>query len=435
MKIHLILRLTNNSVPNFPQIPHWESFILDKDRTVGQFGSSLDSVFSTYKLPIWITSEYLPANGHQFNEDERAIGLNRIYRVILRKRTTIPEGLIERIRLNPEVKWVRPGFIASTPLPIYSKATSTLSPSTWPQDMIYLPYAHAQTKGRQDIIVAILDTGVDLNHPELANKFDARKDVVDFKGLDTSSFIGDVLQADNDPEDEVGHGTHIAGILGAKGKRIAKGVCLDCKFMAVRVLATLSQQGKRVGAGLVDNINVGIKWAVDHGADVINMSLGIRHERGGLPHEDVIAYAQRKGVSIVAAAGNDGTNNKYYPGALPGVMAVGAVDYQGQVAPFSSYGARISFLAPGTAILSSYREGGYAASSGTSQAAPFVTGAVALLKSLALNSGHKLSDHQVQYILRQTADRLDQRIHNPKSGYGVINLADAFKLLNYELRI
>jgi thermitase len=236
--------------------------------------------------------------------------------------------------------------------------------SDWPGALIHLPYAHAFTKGREDIQVAILDTGVDLDHPEVAGRFVARKDVVDFEGLDTSSFIGDLLQADDDPEDEVGHGTHIAGIIGGRGQRIPEGVCSGCRLMAVRVLATMTQNGRRFGAGLIDNINLGIKWAVDNGADVINMSLGVRHEHGGLPHADVIQYALRKGVSVIAAAGNDGTNNKYYPGALPGVLAIGAVDHDGQVAPFSSYGARISFLAPGTEILSSYRDGGYAASSG-----------------------------------------------------------------------
>src|SRR3712207_9142629 len=94
--------------------------------------------------------------------------------------------------------------------------------------------------------------------------------------------------------------------------------------MAVRVLASLRSGDAVQGAGIVDNINVAIKWVVDRGVDVINMSLGIRHTGGGLPHEDVIRYALDRGVSVVAASGNDGTDPKYYPGALPGVVAVGA---------------------------------------------------------------------------------------------------------------
>jgi len=431
MKSHLVLRLAN-PIPA-PNIPHWEPFILNKANEVGEFGNSLDAVFREYGLPIWITAEYRPASEDGFNAEEIESGLNRTYRVILRQDTTFPPGLVDQIRLHPAVDWVRRGAIAQAVLPVYSEMASTSALSDWPGALIHLPYAHAITKGRADIKVAILDTGVDLDHPEVVGRFVARKDVVDFEGLDTSSFIGDLLQADDDPEDEVGHGTHIAGIIGARGNRIAEGVCSGCRLMAVRVLATMTQNGRRFGAGLIDNINLGIKWAVDNGADVINMSLGVRHEHGGLPHADVIQYALRKGVSVIAAAGNDGTNNKYYPGALPGVLAIGAVDRDGHVAPFSSYGARISFLAPGTGILSSYRDGGYAASSGTSQAAPFVSGAVALLQSLALEHGRRLLSHQIKYLLQQTSERIDRRRHHPKGGYGIINLADAFRLLNYEL--
>jgi subtilisin family serine protease len=188
-----------------------------------------------------------------------------------------------------------------------------------------------------------------------------------------------------------------------------------------------------MGAGLVDNINVGIKWAVDRGADVVNMSLGIRHEHGGLPHAEVIDYALRRGTTVVAAAGNDGTDSKYYPGALPGVIAVGAADRSGGVAPFSSFGAGIALLAPGTQILSSFRGGGYAASSGTSQAAPFVSGAVALLKSIARDRSRGLDDGQVKDVLTRTSDSIDRRRYDRRGGHGVLNLADAVRLLHHRL--
>jgi subtilisin family serine protease len=302
--------------------------------------------------------------------------------------------------------------------------------STDPGDMIYLPYAKEWTKGVKDIRIAVLDTGANFNHPELENKIVLRKNFVDLQGLDTSSFIGDVLNINALPEDQVGHGTHVSGILAAKGLKMNEGVCPSCSLMIVRVLAAMKSGNRIVGAGIIDNINNGIKWAVDNGADVINMSLGIKHSGGGLPHEDVVKYALSKNVTIVAASGNDGTGEKYYPGALDDVFAVGAVDNTGQVTGFTSYGASITVVAPGSNIYSSYLNNGYALSSGTSQASPFVSGSVALLKSYAYEKGKKLTHEEINYILRNTSDRLTSKVRDQRAGYGLLNLADSFKLLN-----
>ncbi len=214
---------------------------------------------------------------------------------------------------------------------------------------------------------------------------------------------------------------------------MAMGVVPNCTLIPVRVLGAMRDGSDVVGAGLIDNINTGIKWAVDQGADLINMSLGIRHGGGGLPHAEVIDYALRKGVTVVAASGNDGTQASYYPGALPGVIAVGAVDQDDQMAPFSTYGQQVSFVAPGTDIYSSYKAQGYAFASGTSQAAPFVTGSIALLKSFAVANRKTLTDGQVTYLLKRTADRPDHRLRTDRWGYGRINLLDAVRLLNYKL--
>jgi thermitase len=275
----------------------------------------------------------------------------------------------------------------------------------------------------------VLDTGVNLEHPELRGKIAAKADFVNLEGLDTSSFVGDFLGADDDPEDELGHGTHVAGIVAGEGVAMDPGIVPECRIMAVRVLATLQAGDRKQGAGIVDNINPAIKWAVDNGAQVINMSLGIRHTGGGLPHEDVIRYALGHGVCVVAASGNDGTDTKYYPGALPGVIAVGAVGDDGRVASFTSYGAQITVVAPGVNILSSFARGRYALASGTSQASPCVAGAVALLVSLARQRGHRLGVEDVLRILRETSDKPDTRLRTVHAGYGVVNMTDAVKWL------
>jgi subtilisin family serine protease len=148
----------------------------------------------------------------------------------------------------------------------------------------------------------------------------------------------------------------------------------------------------------------------------------------------VIDYAKRKGVTVIAAAGNDGQEALYYPGALPHVIAVGAVDERDDVAPFSTYGRQVSFVAPGTNIYSTFLGNEYAHSSGTSHATPFVTGGVALLKSFAKTKhGVNLSDSQIKHVLKHSADRVDAAFKHPKAGFGRINLLDAVKLLESKL--
>ncbi len=434
MKPHLVIKL-KRPLPGFDALPHWQQFITDKSSARESTGTGVDAVMAKHATPFWVTLEYPPAQGAAFNQDERDLGFDRIYRLILQKNTELPSSLIDSIRLLPEVEFARSNDISRSPLPRFNEQQRFRGLSSWASEMIRLPEAHIHTKGDPGVVVAVLDTGIDPDHPELVGRVNGTADFVHLTGLDTTAFIGDVLNADKDAEDEVGHGTHVAGIIKAHGKKIPEGVCPNCSLLAVRVLATMKDGDERVGAGLVDNINVGIKWAVDQGADIINMSLGIRHEHGGLPHEEVIDYALRKGVTIVAASGNDGSDNKYYPGALPGVIAVGACGRDGRVAHFTSYGAHVSFLAPGTDILSAYREGNYVASSGTSQATPYVTGAIALLKSLAKKAGRRLADKDIKYILKNSADRNGRRWHDSRSGYGVINLADAFRLLKHSFSL
>ena len=290
------------------------------------------------------------------------------------------------------------------------------------------------TRGADAVVIAVLDTGIDPTHREYADRLEPGFDFVDIiDGAD--DFIGDRVGADTDPTDpKVGHGSHVTGILTATGTRMAAGVAPACRVLPVRVLGSLRQDDRFIGAGLVDNINSGIKWAVDHGAVVINMSLGIRREGGGLPHVDVIRYAQRKGVTVVAAAGNDGADTLYYPGALPGVLAVGAVGRDDEVAPYSTWGAQVDLVAPGTEIWSSWLDGGYAFATGTSQATPFVSGAAALCQSLAREAGRRLSVAEVTSILTATADRRDRAFKTTRAGHGRLNVRDALALTSHRLR-
>jgi thermitase len=431
MKTHLVLKLREQH-PEDADIPHWLELIDDRSQSRETIHPDLDRLLGGAGINFWTTSEYDTADT-DWDKDEVRSGLNRTYRLILQDDYDLPPELVEKIKLLPFVEDARRMQIGQVRLPevAVSSAASIAAPSA--SDLIHLPYAKAVTKGTPEINIAVLDTGVDVGHRELAGKIGKCFDWVDLEGIDTTDFVGRTKGLDAAIDDEVGHGTHVAGILVAKGLRMDEGVCPDCRIMAVRVLATMRSGDRLVGAGIVDNINNGIKWAVDNGADIINMSLGIKHSGGGLPHADVIRYAQSKGVTVVAASGNDGTAERYYPGALPGVIAVGAVDNSGAVTSFTSYGANIMVVAPGVDVYSSFAHNTYAFASGTSQASPFVAGAIALMKSLARERGAALNLHDVVDILKNTSDKPNSRLRTEHAGYGLINLADAFKLLDHAL--
>ena len=432
MKPHFIIKLKNAIVP---RPPSWEEILKNTSLSSPvSITNNIDHLLNSISLSVIVTSEYNFKLGNRWSADELVSGLDRIYRIILKDSFEIPEHLMERLSNLPEVEYARPGHIGYTKLPAHYAALSQTSRLEKGHELIHLKEAQFYSKGNAAIKIAVLDTGIDMQHPEIEHAIVQGKDFVNIiEGA--KEFIGDFLDFDDSPDDEVGHGSHVAGILVSAGKKMPLGIVPDCKIMPVRVLGAMKNGEEIVGAGLIDNINTGIKWAVDNGANIINMSLGIKREGGGLPHEEVINYALQKGVTVVAASGNDGTSDKYYPGALKGVVAVGAVNEKDEIAEFSTFGAHVSFVAPGTNIYSSYKMHEYAFSSGTSQASPFVTGGVALLKSYAHENGKDLDDGQIKYILKNTADKPDGHLRNDKWGYGRINLIDAIKLLNYKLNI
>lgn len=428
MKPHVIIKL-KTTLPE--PLPFWGTAIQEGIRLQQSILPVIDAVFNKYHIDFEAASEFKPAS-NSWNATEIEAGLDRIYRLILKENRDIPTQLIAELQTLSPIESVRSGRIESVELPPNAFHQSMSIARKYRKNGIYLSEAHLFSKGNPAVKIAILDTGFETEHPELSHAMLPGKDFVDILN-GAGKFIGDFLGLDEEPEDEVGHGTHVAGIIAGKGKQMPIGVVPDCKIIPVKVLGALKRGNSTVGAGLVDNINNGIKWAVDQGADIINMSLGIKHAGGGLPHEEVIQYAHQKGVIVVAASGNDGRRDKYYPGALPGVIAVGASDDNGQIAPFSTYGGHVSLIAPGMNIYSSFLKGQYAVSSGTSQAAPFVAGGIGLLKSYALSRGKNLNERQIKYLLKHTSDKIGSDFKDEKAGFGKLNLLDALKLMKYKL--
>jgi subtilisin family serine protease len=431
MRPHLKVTLRTVAAPAEVSFPYWEDIIRSKRGARERLHPAVDAALDRHRVPVWVTTEYRP-QGSEWSEDEIGSGLNRIFRLVLQERSEIPAELIADLRRIPGVERVEAGTVAAADLPDARAAALSRTTDQESRDAILLPEAHLLSRGAPDVVVAVLDTGVSLSHPELR---DAVLPGFDFVNIlsGAEEFIGDRLDADPVPEDEAGHGSHVAGILAGRGLAMPPGVAPRARVLPVRVLGTMEKDGRRFGAGVIENINNGVKWAVDRGADVINMSLGVRHSGGGLPHEEVVAYARRKGVSIVAASGNDGKPNLYYPGALPGVITVGAVDGEGRVAPFSTYHRRVTVVAPGTDIYSSFLGDRYAFASGTSQASPFVAGVVALMKSMARERRRRLTEAQVLDVLRATSDRVGRELRDLKGGYGRVNARDALRYLEDRL--
>lgn len=222
---------------------------------------------------------------------------------------------------------------------------------------IRAPAGWARNTGAVWVTIAILDTGVDLAHPDLFVRI--------LPGYD---FVNN----DNDPQDDHGHGTHVAAIAAAStnnGEGVA-GVNWGANILPVKVLNSSA-------TGTYANVAAGIVWAVDHGAQVINLSLG-----GPAPSfvlNDAVNYAYQRGVILVASTGNAGAPSVLYPAAYDPVIAVGATDSGNNLAGFSNYGAEVDVVAPGANIYSAFPGGGYGYRSGTSMAAPHVSGLAALL--------------------------------------------------------
>jgi thermitase len=251
------------------------------------------------------------------------------------------------------------------------------------------PFAWAQTTGSAATRVAVLDTGIDLDHPDLA------------PSVVTSANFTDSPTAD----DRHGHGTHVAGVAAATGdnEEGVAGVAFNASLMNVKVLADS-------GAGSCATTAEGLVWAVDHRADVANLSLGGATSCSA--QEAAIGYAVARGVLVTAAAGNGGGDAPLFPAAHPGVLAVAATDRSDLRAGFSNHGPWVDLAAPGVGILSTlpnhpsrYAVRDYGYMSGTSQAAPMVAGAAALLWSTVADAnGDGRTGDDVRRRLEDFAD-------------------------------
>ena len=351
-----------------------------------------------------------------------------VYKIQIQNNLTVEETLYA-LRRNPDVEYAEPNYIAyatETPNdPLFDLQYALYNPGSGPPGSpqeetadIKATSAWEETRGDENIIIAVIDSGVDLDHPDLDDK------------IYSSGY--DFINLDSDATDDHGHGTHVAGIAAAEthnNEGIA-GVAWNCTILPVKVLNDLGEGGY---SEMID----GIIWAADNGADVINLSLG-----GSFPStslENALEYAYDMDIVIVAAAGNDG-GAVLYPAAYDAYcLAVAATNDSDERVDFSNsaglwesnIGPEIDVAAPGLEIVSTvptwyFGPGSfpYGIGSGTSQASPHVAGLAALIKSIKPN----LTAAQIMNVIRYSADDVNFVNNLGKDnyiGYGRINMDKA----------
>ena len=329
-----------------------------------------------------------------------------------------------RLARDPAVVSVEPdatGRVQFTPNDPLYLTDPIFGLGQWGIRITHVDQAWDIVRGSPSVVVAVIDTGVDANHPDLAGVLLPGMTVL--TSPDPTCVPGSTI-------DDNGHGTHVAGLIGANGNNgigIA-GVAFGVKILPIKALDCQ-------GAGLLSDVAASIIWATDHGVRIINISLGSDAAQATL--EDAIRYAVAHNVFVVTAAGNCGVistrcgvvNEPQYPGAYPESFAVAATDSSDLRASFSNVDSYVALAAPGSRIWSttptypttiSRNTPGtqsYAAFSGTSQASPFVAGVAALL----LSQNATLSAAQLADRLRSTADTLGLAVPNSTFGSGRVN--------------
>jgi cell wall-associated protease len=306
------------------------------------------------------------------------------------------EETLKKISNENDVEEVQPDLLAEPQGKLQSY--NPLEKRQWYLQAIRAVEAQNLTPPINETIVAVIDSGVDYRHPDLASQV-----VVGFNAYKNN----------DDPMDNLGHGTRVAGIIGAginNGIGIS-GINPNVKIMPLKA-------GDEQGLSLSDTIEA-IYYAIDHGAHVINMSYG--SDQADILEYEAVVEAFNSGIVLVSATGNAGSKVNF-PAAYPQVIAVGAVDQELKVTGFSNKGNEVDLVAPGTSIISTSLRGTYDWGDGTSFSAPMVSAAASYLKGI--NS--KLTPAQIEYLLEKSASKVRVRGYNtflnPYGGYGILNL-------------
>lgn len=325
---------------------------------------------------------------------------NNIYKIAKIESDSF-QTLLQALESEKDILWAEPNYI----FPIHQIPNDSLYPQQWPLDHLRMTQAWDIEKGNPQVIVGIIDTGIDYLHEDLAGQLwvnatedlnsNGKLDSTDINGIDDdgNGYVddvigwdftdapafpdgGDYLNPDNNPMDEYpgGHGTPIAGIVSAVTDNLTgiAGIAPGAKLMALRA-------GTSTGFLEEDDVAEAILYAVENGCKIINMSFGDVVYSHLI--KDAVDYGVNNGVIFVASAGNSGNNVLHFPAGYDETIAVGATNIDRSLAPFSNFGSKIEVVAPGQDIISTSNGGEYSYFNGTSFSAPMVSGVLALLWS------------------------------------------------------
>jgi subtilisin family serine protease len=303
-------------------------------------------------------------------------------------------NLLDALKHHPDVQYAEPDFVAeaigTANDPLFTQG------SEWHLEKIQAPSAWDISTGADAVVVAVVDSGVQASHPDLAGK------------VLTGGY--DFIANDTDPTDENGHGTAVAGTIAPASNNSVgvAGVAWTNPILPVRVLGA-------DGTGSYSAISNGIIFAADHGARIINMSLGGTSSSQTL--QDAVNYAWNKRCVLIAAAGNNGNDVALYPGACNNVVAVSATDSSDLRPSWSNYGSYVDVCAPGVDIATLYGADQYGWWSGTSFSCPVTSGVVALMAS----ANPQLSNTQLVELVIKNSDDIGAAGYDVYYGYGRVN--------------
>ncbi|MFM8657827.1 MAG: S8 family peptidase, partial [Chthoniobacterales bacterium] len=302
--------------------------------------------------------------------------------------------VIAALSNNPNIEFAEPDYIANI---ILTPNDPYYSAYQWHLPKVSAPSAWDTTTGSSAVTVAVVDSGVQANHPDLVGRVLAGYDFVN---------------NDSDPADDNGHGTAVAGVAAAKGND-GIGVAGAAWNVAILPVKTMNSSG----SGSYSAIANGITYSADRGAKIINLSLGGTLSSSTL--QNAVSYAWNKGSLLVAAAGNNGSSTTVYPAAYPNVVAVSATTSADTLASFSSYGSFVDLSAPGQDITTTWIGSSYVTISGTSFSSPLTAGVAAL----ALSRTPALSNAQISSLLTGNTDDLGAVGYDTFFGSGRLNAA------------
>ncbi|XKE94013.1 S8 family serine peptidase [Metaplanococcus flavidus] len=312
----------------------------------------------------------------------------------------VPEGdtidtYIDELESRNDVEYAEPDHLIDTAYtpndPFYSYQ--------YHHQNIEVEAAWDKTMGSSDVIVAILDSGFDLNHPDLENQ-------IVFPASTSSTGVS----VDN-------HGTHVAGIIAGQGDNYQFGTGVAPKTSIIPVDVFVGEQAYS------SDVITGIYYAVSQGADIINMSIGGYNYN--YAYNNAVQYAHQSGVLVIAAAGNDNTDVPMYPASYDNVISVGSTDSYGQLSYFSNYGDYIDVVAPGSFIYSTLPYQSIGSMSGTSMATPVVAGVAALI----LANEPTLTNDELADRIISTAVDMGSYGADYYYGYGLVNAKQALQIV------